>query len=302
MLLLDAFQQFISWKQLNVNISTTKGYGLVLKQFCLFMRNTHIEQVSVMDISQWFNLMTDLEWDRNSFIPKAIALRKFFEFFKHQNYNVLDPWLIPVPDKQYKLPRVANEESYQKLLNVIPQNNDPRHIRNRAIITMLWDTGARNGEVLALNLEDLDLNNRRAVIHTEKNRGSRPFRELFWSEQTNVYLGQWIDKREYLKSKMTIHDGNALFISIMSSGLHDRQGYRFNIKGSGEMLRRYALRAGIPYMNAHSFRHRKGHSIIEQGGSSADVMNVLGHASVASSSIYTMMRGKELESRARMFM
>lgn len=302
MLLLDAFQQFIEWKQLDVTKNTTKGYGLILKQFCLFMRNCHIEQITITDVSQWFNLMTDLEWDRNSFIPKAIALRKFFEFFKHQNYNVLDPWLIPVPDKQYKLPRVASEEGYAKLLNIIPNNNDPRHIRNRAIITMLWDTGARNGEVLALNIDDLDLVNKRAVIHTEKNRGSRPFRELFWSDQTNNNLHMWIAKREHLQKKITIHDEGALFISIMSSGLNDRQGYRFNIKGSGEMLRRYAIRAGVPYMNAHSFRHRKGHSIIEQGGSSADVMNVLGHASLQSSSIYTMMRGKELESRARMFM
>ncbi len=302
MLMLDAFHQFISWKQLDVQKNTTKGYGLVIKQFCLFMRNCHIEQITIADICQWFNLMTDMEWERNSFIPKAIALRKFFEFFHHQNFNVIDPWLIPVPDKQYKLPRVATTECYAKLLNVIPNNNDPRHIRNRAIITMLWDTGARNGEILALNMDDVDLNNRRAVIHTEKNKGSRPFRELFWSDQTNNHLGTWIKKREYLKSKMTIHDESALFISIMSSGLHDKQGYRFNIKGSGEMLRRYCNRAEIPYMNAHSFRHRKGHSIIEQGGSSADVMNVLGHASVQSSSIYTMMRGKELESRARIFM
>jgi integrase/recombinase XerC len=266
------------------------------------MRNCHIEQIGVTDIVQWFGLMTDLQWDRNSFIPKAIALRKFFEYFQHQNLPVVDPWLIPVPSKQYKLPRVATDEKYSQLLNVIPDNNDPRHIRNKAIISMLWDTGARNGEILSLDMNDIDLQNKRAVISTEKNRGSRPFRELFWTEQTNDNLGRWITKREYLKNKITFAEPNALFISICSSGLNNKQGYRFNIKGTGEMLRRYCNRAGIDYQNAHSFRHRKGHSIIEQGGSSADVMNVLGHASVQSSSIYTMMRGPELEARARKFM
>jgi site-specific recombinase XerD len=44
-----------------------------------------------------------------------------------------------------------------------------------------------------------------------------------------------------------------------------------------------------------------GHDIITQGGSAADVMNILGHATLASSSIYTMMTGKELENRYRTF-
>jgi site-specific recombinase XerD len=54
-------------------------------------------------------------------------------------------------------------------------------------------------------------------------------------------------------------------------------------------------------MNAHSFRHHMGHDIITQGGSAADVMNILGHATLASSSIYTMMTGKELENRYNLF-
>ena len=72
-------------------------------------------------------------------------------------------------------------------------------------------------------------------------------------------------------------------------------------KGLAEILRRYSNRAEIPYMNAHSFRHHMGHDIISQGGSAADVMNILGHASLSSSSIYTMMTGKELEDRYNVF-
>jgi site-specific recombinase XerD len=55
-------------------------------------------------------------------------------------------------------------------------------------------------------------------------------------------------------------------------------------------------------MNAHSFRHRVGHHIIKSGGSSADVMNILGHSSVQSTTIYTMMSDLELEKRYRYFM
>ena len=118
-------------------------------------------------------------------------------------------------------------------------------------------------------------------------------RELFWTNDTNESLGKWLDKRSRLQQK----DAEAVFISTCSGNV----GQRFTIKGVGEMLRRYSNRARIPYINPHSFRHHMGHDIIHQGGSSADVMNILGHSTIASSTIYTMMTDRELEERYRRF-
>lgn len=131
-------------------------------------------------------------------------------------------------------------------------------------------------------------------------KGKRPIREIFWTEQTNNNLVKWIEKRDKLKRKMTIHDPEAVFISICSGALADTAGKRLTQKGVGEMLRRYANKAGISYVNAHAFRHHMGHHIVNKGGSASDVMNILGHSSLASSSIYTMMADKELEQRYRM--
>jgi integrase/recombinase XerC len=214
-----------------------------------------------------------------------------------QGYTVLEPELIPLPSKEYNLPRIANEENYQKLLSVVPKTNDPRHIRNRAIIMLLWDSGARNGEILSLDLDDVDTEQMRAVIKTEKSRGRRPFREIFWTEETNKALLCWIAKRDFLKKTKMSHMDECLFPCISSC----LSGRRMTNKGVAEFLRRYSNRANIPYMNAHSFRHHMGHDIISQGGSSSDVMNILGHATLASSSIYTMMTGKELENRYNIF-
>lgn len=279
-----------------------KGYDMILRQFCVYVRNCDIEQIRLQDITTWFALMQQLHWDYNSFIPKAMALRKFFEFFHKQNYHVIDPWLIPIPEKQYKIPRVADEGNYKKLLDAIPiKTNDPRHIRNLAIVSLLWGTGARNGEVLSLNTTDLLSDTMKAVIRTEKSRGRRPIREIFWTKTTDENLKRWLHKREELKKKMNFEEPDALFISICNAGGHDRSGKRFNLKGVGEMLRRYSNKAKIPNMNAHSFRHHMGHDIIKKGGSSADVMNILGHATVQSTTIYTMMTDRELEQRYRQF-
>jgi len=298
----EAIDQFSDWRRFKVKKQTVKGYDQTLRQFCLFLRNPQIEDISIHHVMDYLNGMKELGWDQNSFVGKCMALRKFFEFYRLQNYAVLDENLIPIPSKEHKLPRVAKEADYRQLIAAIPaKTTDPRHIRNLAIVNLLWDTGARNGEVLALDVDDLDMERRRAVINTEKSKGRRPFRELFWTQSTNDNIWAWLKKREHLKKTMAFKEPDALFLSICA-GQHDTTGRRFTIRGVGEMLRRYSNRAKLPYLNAHSFRHHMGHHIIKSGGSSADVMNILGHSSVQSSTIYTMMTDHELEKRYRGFM
>lgn len=298
----EAIDKFSNWRKFKVKGQTVRGYDRELRNFSLFLRNPEIENVTINDVMEYLNGMAEMGWDHNSFVGKCMALRKFFEFYRMQGYPVIDENLIPIPSKEHKLPRVADQTGYEQLLTAIPvKTNDPRHIRNLAIVNMLWDSGARNGEVLALNVADLDMDRRRAVISTEKSKGRRPFREIFWTQTTNDNLWGWLKKREELKKRMEFKEQDALFISICS-GQHNTTGGRFSIKGVGEMLRRYSNKANIPYMNAHSFRHHMGHHIVKQGGSSADVMNILGHASVQSTTIYTMMTDQELEKRYRHFM
>ncbi len=291
----QALDEFELWKSYRSGSNTVKGYIQVLKQLCIFTHNKDLEQVSLQDVLNWFELHTLTGYDTNSLIPKAIALRKFFEFYKKRGFSVIDPWLIPVPAKEYKIPRVATYDQYKAILEAIPHNNDPRHIRNRVIIMLLWDTGARNGEITGLNMHDLK--DKEALIKTEKNKGSRPFRQIFWEDETDKALKAWIETRERLKQKITFVDPEALFISISASGKMQKSGQRLSIKGVGEMLRRYSNRAKIPYINAHAFRHSFGHRIVKSGMHTADVSNLMGHASAQSSMVYTNMFGLELKER-----
>lgn len=302
MKLSQAIKEFTEWRSMKVRANTLKGYNMILRQFCLFVRDCEIEEVKLKDVTEWFHMMDFLEWGVNSFMPKAMALRKFFEFWTHQGYQVLDPWLIDYPKKEFNLPRVADDEHYHKLLETIPLvTNDPRHIRNRAIITLLYDTGARHGEILGLNLPELNVEKKKAIIRTEKNRGSRPFRELFWTNDTNEHIVRWLKKRMELQKKVAFAEPEAVFISICA-GQYKTQGRRFTIKGSGEMMRRYCSKAGVPYMNAHSFRHKKTRDILTTGGNIADAMNINGWASINSGTPYSKLWDKALEDRARIFL
>lgn len=287
----EAIKSFSSWRRFKVKGTTVKGYEMVVKQFCLFVRNKQVEDITIDEVMGWFNLMSDLDWEHNSFVVKAMALRKFFEYMKLTGVSCLDPQLIPIPRPVYTMPRVATEEHYQKLLSVIPANsNDPRHIRNLALVKLYWDTGARNTEILSLNLLDLDLGSKKAVIRTEKAR-SKPFREIFWTEDTNEALKRWLKKREQLANLRTFFDKEAVFVSINNQ----KCGQRMTNKGSGEILRRYCLRAEIPYMNAHSFRHHMGHQLAKNGANNSIISAVLGHSTLNSSFVYTQLHNRELQ-------
>jgi site-specific recombinase XerD len=294
----DALKQFTEWKSLDVKPKSIAGYNLILRQFCLFIKNTEIEKVTLKDVVTWFTLMGGLGWDTNSFIPKAIALRKFFEFFLHQGYKVISPELIPIPSKNYKMPRIASEDNYQKLVASIPKKtNNGKHIRNLAFVNLLWDTGARNGEILSLNVDDLDFERKRAVIRTEKSQGVKPIRVIFWGDETNQNLMRWVKKRKQLQEKSTFKDKDALFVSVTTS----KHGERWSIKGSGEALRRISNTAKLPYQNAHSYRHRFGHDLATKGANNSMISSLMGHASLNSSFTYTQLSGSELEDTYRKF-
>lgn len=297
MTFLQAINEFSNWRQFKVTGFTVKRYDKALRIFCLFMRNPEIESITLDEVMNYLNLMTQLGWAPNGIAIVCMGLRKFFEFFNLRGFKVLNYLLIPLPRKQYNIPRIADEKNFRKLLTSIPADNHPNHIRNRALISLLWDTGARSGEICSINVKDLDLEKRKCVIHTEKSRGRRPIREIFWSPGTNALLRKWLQKREHLTQFMQFRDPEALFLTISRCKQYQVRGGRLNPFSVAEILRTASNRAKIPVMNAHSMRHNFGRSIVEAGGSNSDVSNLLGHSSIESSMIYTLMTGPRLQQR-----
>ena len=277
-------------------MDTTRGYVADLRIFCLYMRNPEIEAVEVADVIGFMEGMLALGWEKNSLMRKAIALRGLFGFCRKMQYRVIDPELIPVPDHECKPPRVASADHVAKVIEAIPKTSkDPRHVRNRAMILMYRDTGCRLNELTALDIDDYVPGQMKAVVRTEKSRGKRPYREILWGDEAEASLMAWAKRREALSERKAFACPEALFISIGNA----RHGERFTGKGVGTMLRNYSDRAGVPWLNAHSLRHKRMHDIVKAGGSAADVMNIAGHSSLASSTVYTMMFGDELEGRYR---
>lgn len=289
----QAIVGFREWRSLKkVKPATVRGYDLALRNFCVFLRNPEIEEIKLDNVVEWFALQEQLGWDSNGFLIKAVAIRKILEFYRHQGLDVMDPWFVPIPEVEYRKPRVISEDNYVKLLATIPKDGkDPRHIRNEALIRLLHDSGVRNSEVTSLDVSDLDLINMRATIRTKKARSHVPMRQIFWTPDTNEALKMWIERREILCQKR-FFPGDELFISITGK----KCGQRLENAGVSQMLRKYSRDGKIfPVVNAHSFRHAFGEDLAEEGVNDATISSLMGHSSITSSFIYTRLNDQAKE-------
>jgi integrase/recombinase XerC len=304
MKLSQAISEFRDWRGFKVTGQTVIRYDHVLRIFCLCLGDPYIEQIQIQHVLGYLKDMERLGWKRNGITIVCLSLRKLFEFFNMRGYKCLNENLIPLPRKEFKIPRIASEPDFKKLVRAIPKDHNPSNIRNRALAGMVWDTWARSGEIVSIDESDLKFNKDgtgSALIKTEKSRGRRPVREIFWTKETTRHLKKWLDKKHHLETLFTFKDYGAVFVSVNKSGMYDTRGSRMTNRGVTEVFRLMSRRAGISMLNPHSARHFGGREIIKKGGSSADVSNILGHSHMDSSAIYTMMHGDDLKDRWKKF-
>ena len=305
MKLSQAIEEFKNWRGFKVTGQTVVRYDYVLRIFCMVMGDPEIEQIQINHILHYLSEMERLGWKRNGVNIVALALRKLFEYFNLRGHNCVNESLIPLPKKEFNIPRVANEDDFSKLVKAIPRDTNPNNIRNLALIHIVWDSWARSGEIISLNEGDLKFNkdgSGSAIIKTEKSRGRRPIREIFWTARTGKYLKAWLKKKHEIQHLMVFQDDQSVFTSIRKCGQFDVRGKRMTGRGVCEVFRMLSNRAGLPSIfNAHSARHYGGRKIIKEGGASADVTNILGHSNLESSQFYTMMWGNDLKERWKLF-
>jgi len=301
MKLSKAIDEFKSYRGFNVCGHTVTRYDRVLRIFCLCIGDPEIEEIKSQHILGYMHDMERLGWHRHGISIVALAFRTFFQYFNRQGYKCINEAVIPLPRKKFSIPRVASEKDYKKLVRAIPRDTNPNNIRNLALINMVWDSWARTGEIISLDEEDLKFNKDNsgsAIIMTEKSRGKRPIREIFWTSRTGRNLKRWIKKKHDLEKVMSFEDPQAVFTSIRKCGLYDSRGKRMTPRGVCEVFRMISNRARLPSIfNAHSARHYGGRKIIKEGGSNSDVSNILGHSNMESSMIYTMLWGDDLHER-----
>lgn len=305
MVFYELIKKFLVHEKLRLNLLTVKGLEMDLRHLCLYLRNPEFETITDDDILGYLQGMVDLGYTANGVYKKAITYRQFWRWSNRKGIRTFNWELIPYRKAPPRIPNPATEEDYRKIMAILDKQIKRQasgmaifaHIRDRAVISLLWDTGARVGEICDLELDQLQ--SKKAVIRTEKSRGQRPFREIFWTKKTEDYLTFYLSVRKTLIANgAPCVDEKALFLSNnVNAGVLQKVSNHTIATN----MRVYSKKAKIRTFNPHRARHHMAHDIIHKGGSNTDVMNILGHSKLESSRFYTQMYDKELEKRYRRF-
>ena len=207
------------------------------------------------------------------------ALRRFFNWLeKRQRLPHTNPILVVEPPRlPHRLPRNIEASKVEKLL-ITTRGSTWMDKRDRAIILFLWDTGVRADELCSLEMRDLDLVHRTALIRNGKGRKDRivPF---------------GLRAKEALESWLEIRSERARCDHVFVN----RSGKPFTRRGLQSMLRRRQKEAGVSGpCNPHAFRHGFAVAYLDNGGSIHNLQRLMGHATLRSTEVYLQSTDKRV--------
>lgn len=199
------------------------------------------------------------------------ALRSFFHFLELRGVLDRNPAAaLRAPRRSRKLPRYLEEEEVQRLLTA-PAADDPEEHRDRALLEILYSTGCRVSELVGLDEADLDL--RRGLARL-RGKG-RKERLGMLGKPAQEAVRRWLAA----KTNRSL-DRGPLLLNPAGGRLTDRSVRR--------ILRRCLLRAGITRpCSPHTLRHSFATHLLHRGADLRTVQELLGHASLGTTQIYT---------------
>lgn len=246
----EALDDFILEQQARLNSpKTIQDYTEKISMWVDFAGDTELESISTNDMREYIASLRDRELARETIRSYITALKVAWSFWS-QEYGVEDAMSrIKKPIKKKQPPKSITTEDFIKLFESA-KGHTAMDWRNRAIIALLADTGARRGEILRLDT-DINVIRRQAQVS-----GKTGHRTIYWTHYTNNLLFMWLSVRPKCKT-------DALFVSFTEGRHHDR------LTGSGlsQLLARLKKRAGIKgRVNPHSFRHKFAQEYLKNGG------------------------------------
>jgi integrase/recombinase XerD len=218
----------------------------------------------------------------NATISRRIAaVRQFHRFLVSEGLSDHDPTLrVESPRRPRNLPKALTVDEVVRVL----ESPDPATVvgrRDRALIEFMYSTGARVGETVALDEIDLDLDEGMVVL---TGKGDRQRMVPVGGPARNA-MAAWLPDRLRIRSERS---GAAIFLSL--------RGRRLSRQTVWAIVRAHAVRSGVPpeRVSPHVLRHSAATHMVEGGADLRSVQEILGHASISTTQIYTRVSPRHL--------
>lgn len=193
-------------------------------------------------------------------------ISSFFTWLENEDYIIKSP---ARRIRKVKTPKLVKETFSEENIELMRQSC--KNLRDLAIIDMLYSTGIRVGELVKLDIADIDFSNKECIVLGKGNKQ----RKVYFDAKTKIHLQQYIATRK---------DNNpALFVSLLSP--HNR----LKISGVEIALRKIGERLEIGNVHPHKFRRTLATKAIDKGMPIEQVQHLLGHAKIDTTLEYAMV-------------
>jgi integrase/recombinase XerD len=224
----------------------------------------------------------DKPYAPSSIARKVAAVKSFFNYLHARNMIPGNPTeQIDSPKVEKRLPKTLAAKEIEELLQAPLRGNTPKHLRDTALLNMLYSTGMRVSEVVFLQVDDVDLDNR--VLHVTVREGENRTREVPLDDDIHHILDTYLtDGRPYL-----LKDPNetALFLN--------HRGQQLTRQGLWLIIKSYAREAELSSdVTPHTLRHSFAVHKLDTGSELEEVQKLLGHANISTTQIYAQLEEK----------
>ena len=290
----QAIAQFLEHGQSVRNLSdrTLRAYQSDLAQFHIHMSDTPAVEITPEHLEGYLDKMSGGPYRDTSIRRKVAALKVFFRFLEEQGIvgesparrlKIKKPVENRVPTvlstREVRALLAAPKEQVTELASLRDQSAGSRNryfcaVRDNVILELLFSTGIRIGELVALNIGDVDLDKHQIQITGRATRGRLV---TLASEVVVEALRQYLE----LRSERALSTA-ALFVG--------RSGTRLTIYSIENIFKKHVRLAEIKrHVTPHSLRHTMAAMLVSSGTDIKEVQEILGHASILSTQVYTRL-------------
>lgn len=245
-------------------------------------RETGPGEVDLRAIRRYLAHLSAQGYARKTVARKASSLRRYFRWAERTGRVAADPTIgTMVPVRERRLPRVLRSEELGILLDkpraAVADDSRARCLRDNAVLELLYGSGLRVSEVCSIRATDIDWERRRLTVN---GKGSKQ-RMVPMSEPAAAALSEWMaDGREEMADPTVAED--VVFVNL--------RGHPMN----AQAVRRLVDRRASVQTNPHALRHTFATHLLDGGADLRHVQELLGHADLGSTQIYTHVSKERL--------
>jgi integrase/recombinase XerD len=242
-------------------------------------------KISRTDLREWLIDLSGKMLSENSKRRLLSSLRGFYKFLMFEGHTAENPAEnLDSPSKSFYLPKFLNQADVELLLSQ-PDTSTETGLRDRAILELLYSSGLRVSEAVNIQIRDIDLD---SGVLTTTGKGSKTRRVPVGTSAV-----EWVKSYLAYRRKHENTGSQNLFVSPA--------GRPLNRQIIHSMIKEYAEKCGLEGVSPHTLRHSFATHLVQNRADIRSVQQMLGHADISTTQIYTHITDSHLKSSYERF-